>query len=82
MLLNFFDNVLDKIYYSTRQPIANGKMSIALVITLVCFTLSILCFIKTIKKDDKKPIKWGWAFLTILFLAVSIAYSYLAIKTF
>ena len=82
MLLNFFDDFLDKIYYSTTRPIAEGKMSIALVVTLACFVLSLFCFIKTIKKDDKKPIKWGWAFLTILLLIVSILYSYQAIKAY
>ena len=83
MLLNFFDNILDKLVYSTRRPIGSSNISIALVITLVSFTLAIFCFLKVIKKkDDKKPIRWGWAFLSILLLSISIIYSFQAIKSF
>lgn len=83
MLLNFFQDVLDKIYYSTRQPIGTSKISAAVVITLLSFTIAIFCFIKVIrKKDDKKPIAWGWLILSILMLALSVAYSFMAIQSF
>ena len=82
MLLNFFDNVLDKIYYSTRRPIGNSNMSAALVITLISFTLAILCFVKVIrKKDDKKPIAWGWLILSLFMLAITVVYSIQAVKS-
>ena len=84
MLLNFFEDILDTIYYSTRRPISTGSsFSIALVVTLVAFGLSILCFTKVIKKkDDKKPIRWGWVILSLLFLAICVAYSFMAAQSF
>lgn len=84
MLLNFFDNVLDKIYYATRRPVATGSnISIALIVTLVSFCLAIFCFYKVVnKKNDKKPLNWGWLLLSIIMLAVCIAYSFQAVKSF
>ncbi len=83
MLLNFFDGVLDKLVYSTRRTIGNSQISAALLITLISFVLAVMCFVKVIrKKDDKKPIAWGWAVLSLLLLAVSIIYSIQAAKTF
>ena len=83
MLLNFFDGILDKLVYSTRQPIGNSQVSAALVITLISFVLAVMCFVKVIrKKNDKKPIAWGWALLSLLLVAISIVYSLQAAKTF
>ena len=71
LMLNFFENFWSKIY----------NVDVAWYVVAGSLILAILCMSKMIKKkDDKKPIKWGWFLFSLIFIGICVAYSLLLVK--
>ena len=51
------------------------SMEVRIIISVVIFALSVLCFIMAVKrKNDSMPLGLGWVILCILFLVISGVY--------